>query len=191
VKCDIANYHREIPYAPESMWVTNENKIYGCWRMGNNYSRDNDFHGSYPRSYLKRIMGLFPDNKDILHLFSGMVSSKNVNGTTFDINPKNNPDVLGNAEEVDKYFKENSFDLVLADPPYTKEDAKIYGYKMPVARLVMSNLYKIVKPGGILVWLDIRMPMYRKKEWRELGFITMVISTNHLIRTLCIFERTV
>ncbi len=187
---DIQNYHDVFHYAPISLWLSNDDSVYGCWKIGNYYSRagNSKFHGAYPRTYLERVFALFPNRNRILHLFSGQLDPESPNETTFDINPLNFPDVVGESEEVHKHFQKK-FDLVLADPPYTKEDAEIYGYKMPNKPKVMRSLAKIVKPGGVLVWLDIFLPMYRKEEWISIGFITLVISTNHKIRTVCLFQR--
>lgn len=40
-----------------------------------------------------------------------------------------------------------------------------------------------------LVWLDVVWPMFRKSEWRTVGRITVIRSTNHRARIATIFER--
>jgi hypothetical protein len=46
-----------------------------------------------------------------------------------------------------------------------------------------------VRSGTPVVWLDQVLPMYRKDEWRIVGVIGMVKSTNHRFRVITIFER--
>lgn len=187
-KFDIENYHKVFRKFPRCLWES-EGKIYGCFVIGNDYTNSSRFHGAYPRKYLERMFALFPNKEKILHLFSGQLDISSKNEITFDINPMNVPDVVGNAEEIENFFDKKSFDLVLSDPPYTDNDCIIYGCKMPNKLKVMRSLFNVVKPGGILVWLDIRRPQYRKEEWKSLGYISIVRSTNHYVRTAILFER--
>lgn len=60
-------------------------------------------------------------------------------------------------------FTENSFDLILADPPYEDKDFEVYGYKPFPKQKVIKSCHKIVKSKGFLVWLDTRFPMFSKK----------------------------
>jgi len=82
------------------------------------------------------------------------------------------------------------FDLILADPPYSPEDAEKYGVRMPNRREVTRALAQVCRPGGILVWLDVVWPQHRKEEWRTWGQIGLVRSTNHRVRLVSFFERT-
>lgn len=118
--------------------------------IGNDYKSKHRFYGEYPPSYLKRVMSMFPDmdNDDILHLFSGVIEEK---GIKFDINQDLNPDVLGNAEKLSTYFDTNTFKLILADPPYSQEDANHYGSKMINRNNVLKECYKILKNEGFVV----------------------------------------
>ena len=98
--------------------------------------------------------------------------------------------MVGDAEQLsDCFVVNNGFKLIIADPPYTPEDAKKYGYKMPNRKKVLSECYKVVCPGGYLVWLDTRVPMWRKKEWKMVGTIGIVRSSNHRVRMVFIFKR--
>jgi len=80
------------------------------------------------------------------------------------------------------------FDLIMADPPYSDEDAARYGVKMPRRNEVMQALRRVVSKGGNLVWLDQVWPMHRKEQWRCWGQIGLVRSTNHRVRLVSIFE---
>ena len=76
---------------------------------------------------------------------------------------------------------------MLADPPYSKKDAEKYGTKYPNKAKVMRELYSIVSPGGVLVWLDTRRPIYRRNMWDFVGLIALDCGTNRLLRGVFLF----
>lgn len=178
-------YNEAFPKFP-SMWFS-KNWLLGVWNMGNNYG-GSGFHGAYPSSYLKRITTLFPDCKDVLHLFSGSLPP-DPSYTRVDVNPDRAPDVLCDAEELGANFAENTFDIIYADPPYTESDALKYGQPMCNRNKVVKECYKVLKPGGFLCWMDMVLPMYRKTEWKRVGEISISRSTNHRIRGVFIFQK--
>jgi len=165
--------------------------IYGVWIIGNNYQSKNSFYGEYPPNYLKRINSMFYDieEKQTLHLFSGSLNKDNTNEITFDINEKLNPSVVGDAHKLSEYFKKNSIDLIIADPPYSEEDANKYGIPMVKRNTVVKECYKILKKGGFLVWLDQVYPQYKKEQLKLIGSIGVIRSTNHRTRTVFIWRK--
>ena len=80
------------------------------------------------------------------------------------------------------------YDLVLADPPYSVEDADHYQTTMVKRNLVMRALQRLPK-GAHVVWLDQVLPMYRKDAFAVEGVIGMVKSTNHRFRVVTVFGR--
>lgn len=182
------NLANHIKMYPHSAIMEKEGRLYGQWIIGNNYRATQPYHGSYPPSYVERVKSLFPDNKKILHLYSGMVQPAE-GEQTFDINPALNPTKCGKAEELSDYFSENAFSLVLADPPYTPADAAKYGAKMPITYRVMSELYKIVEVGGVVVWLCTRIPLWKKIEWKLLGVIGLFCGTNRVYRAVVLLQK--
>lgn len=176
-------YSQKFPSFPplraDKRWID------GMWIMGNNYTTSG-YYGAYPHGYLKRIMSLFPDCKNILHLFGGSLPEGDY--TRFDIKPEY-ADVVGDAHELSKYFDAETFDLILADPPYSVEDAEHYGTCMINRNKVLRECVPILKQGGFIVWLDQVLPMFRKKELQMIGVIGMVKSTNHRFRVVTIFQR--
>jgi 16S rRNA G966 N2-methylase RsmD len=81
------------------------------------------------------------------------------------------------------------YDLVLADPPYSVEDAERYQTTMVQRNVVMRSLAAGMASGARVVWLDQVLPMYRKDEWAIEAVIGMVKSTNHRFRVTTIFRR--
>ena len=180
----IENYAKEFPKYPrlsfDKDWIT------GTWVIGNFYKNASDYYGAYPHSYLKRIMSLFPDCKNILHLFSG--SLKDVEGIKFDRREDLNPDVVGDAEKLSEYFTQK-FNLILADPPYSEEDALHYGVSMCNRNKVVQECVKVLDNEGFLVWLDQVLPMYSSKQLKLIGAIGIVRSTNNRVRMAFIFQK--
>ncbi len=182
----IDNYHAETGY-PTSLFVGGDGRIVGIWIMGNNYRVKSTYYGGYPAGYLRRVRALFPDKENALHLFSGMVDTEIWPGRRVDINPDTNPDWVDDAQDLSN-VPLDQFDIVLADPPYSVEDAEHYQTSMIKRNKVMKALTG-VSQGTHVVWLDQVLPMYRKDQWKIMGVIGMVKSTNHRFRVVTIFER--
>lgn len=183
----IDNYVRETGF-PRSLFISGDNRIVGTWVMGNSYRVRSGYYGGYPDGYLKRIRALFPDKKRVLHLFSGKVDLSILPGDTVDINPDLEPTYVDDAQSLDN-VPVHRYDLILADPPYSVEDAERYQTTMVKRNKVMRALGKKTKPGTHIVWLDQVLPMYRKADFRVIAYIGMVKSTNHRFRVVTIFER--
>jgi len=195
---DHYNRNRSI-YSP---LIEHNGIICGFWLCGNNYQNKTGYYGTYPPSYMKRIKLLFPNAQKVLHLFSGVVE-KGIfeNETTMDINPEIKPDpenrpaiiitpdVVGDAAEVSSYFAENTFDLILADPPYNKNHIR-YDTNPVNKRKVVKQAVTILEPGGYMVWLDTIIPIWAKADgWALRGTIGLVQSTNHATRVITILKK--
>jgi len=177
------SYHRALPKYPPL--IVYNDWIMGLWYCGRPWHKQ-EFYGQYPLTYLKRVRSLFSDCCGILHLFSG----KTVPGlgeATFDIDPKNNPTVLGDVRSLTSYFSENQFELVIADPPYTASDFEKYGFKPFSKRQCLRDVRIIC--SKYLVWLDLTVPPYRKTDWKLIGTIAIVTGTQSKIRMVSIFEK--
>src|ERR1035437_3673091 len=183
----IANYEQATGF-PQGLFIGGDGRVAGIWIMGNNYTVKSQYYGGYPCGYLKRVKALFPDKAHVLHLFSGRVDTAAFPGVTVDINPAHEPDFVDDAHTLAKVPLER-FDLVLADPPYSAEDAEHYGTAMINRNRVMQALGARLSPGCHVAWLDQVLPMYRKAEFAVDAHIGMVKSTNHRFRVLTIFRR--
>jgi hypothetical protein len=179
-------YTRAFPDYP-SVW-SDKDWLMGQWNMGNNY-QGSGYHGAYPPAFVKRVMAMFPDAGRILHLFSGSLP-----GGAYvrvdrraDVGAGVVPDVRGDAESLP--LTARTFDLVLADPPYSQEDANKYGTPMVDRRRVFAECVRVLRQGGHLVWLDTVHPMYRKSELQLWGQIGIVRSTNHRYRIVTFWLR--
>lgn len=172
---------------PQSLFVAGDGRVVGTWIMGNDYRVRSGYYGGYPAGYLRRIRALFPEKRRVLHLFSGQVDLSAFPGDTVDINPALNPTYLDDAQSL-KGVPLAEYDLVLADPPYSVEDAERYRTTMVKRNVVMRALQRL-GPGAHVVWLDQVLPMYRKDAFDLEAVIGMVKSTNHRFRVVSVFRR--
>lgn len=182
----IDNYCKSTGY-PRSLFISEDGRLVGTWIMGNAYGVQSGYYGGYPHGYLKRVKALFPEKDNCLHLFSGRVDQSAWPGDTVDLNTDMEPTFLDDAQSLNEVPLED-YDIVLADPPYSVEDAEHYQPTMVKRNKVMKALSRC-NSGTHVVWLDQVLPMYRKDTWKIIGVIGMVKSTNHRFRVITIFER--
>ena len=182
----VDHYVKQTKY-PRSLFVSEDGRLVGTWIMGNNYTVRSSYYGGYPAGYLRRIKALFPDKRRVLHLFSGRVELAVLPGDTVDINPALAPTYVDDAQTLLGVPLE-SYDLVLADPPYSIEDAERYQTTMIKRNVVMRALQRL-PAGAHVAWLDQVLPMYRKEAFAIDGVIGMVKSTNHRFRVVTLFRR--
>ena len=176
-------YNNAFPKYPPLAYT--DRWLYGIWMIGNDYRNKTSFYGAYPARYLDRVMSIFPDASRILHLFSGSLPKGNY--VRFDLVQE--ADIQGDAHKLSNYFPPNRFDLILADPPYSEQDANRYGTPMINRNIVVKECYKILSPSGYLVWLDCVLPMYSKSQYSLIGTIGLIRSTNHRFRVVSIFKK--
>ena len=172
---------------PRSLFVSEDGRLVGTWIMGNDYRVRSGYYGGYPAGYLRRVRALFPEKRRVLHLFSGRVDLAALPGDTVDVNPALMPTYVDDAQTLERVPLEG-YDLVLADPPYSVEDAERYQTTMIKRNGVMRALQRL-RTGAHVVWLDQVLPMYRKSAFDIEGVIGMVKSTNHRFRVVTIFRR--
>ncbi len=182
----ISNYAEATGF-PQSLFVAADGRVVGTWIMGNDYRVKTGYYGGYPAGYLRRIRALFPDKCRVLHLFSGRVDLAALPGDTVDLNAALAPTYVDDAQTLTGVPLDR-YDLVLADPPYSVEDAERYQTTMIKRNLVMRALRRL-SPGAHVVWLDQVLPMYRKDSFGLDAVIGMVKSTNHRFRVITVFRR--
>lgn len=163
--------------------------LYATWLLGNDYRARSTYYGAYPPNYLSRVWALFPDVDrgitTVLHAYSGSLPP----GPYSRCDLSRPVEYVNSVEALPQSLAGHRFQLVLADPPYSLEDAVRYGTP-PVNRgKALAALAEVTLPGGHVVWLDTAWPMHRKAQWRTVGRITVVRSTNHRVRMCTIFER--
>lgn len=167
--------------------------IYAIWVLGHDYRNKSRLYGAYPPDYVNRVHALFPDRQSTLHAFSGVMPESeeywrldlvNRTGDTEDQGFKE-----GNVYDAVEHFGPKVFDLVVADPPYSDEDAAKYDTPSVKRTQALAALGGVTMTGGHLVWLDTVWPIHSKEQWLTVGRIMVIRSTNHRVRLASIFER--
>ena len=170
--------------------VTVEDKgwVYGVWYCGTSWDKVR-LHGQYPPTFLKRAMALFPDAGRVLHAPSGSLVGLPAGHVTLDAirDDVRRPMFVGDCAALP--FPCASFDLILSDPPYTKEDSARYGCAPFPARKFMAESRRVLRPGGYLGFLHTSYPSYRRAEWRLVGLICVVTGFLRATRMFSIFAR--
>lgn len=186
----VASYSQRFPDCPNAMWVAGDKKqwLYGIWQLGQYWKNGSRYYGAYPHSFLDRVAAVFPEiaAHETLHVFSGSLPAGEY--TRLDINPACDPELVGSVYDIKK-LTARKFGLVIADPPYSAEDAKQYGTAGVDRGKATRAIADVVVRGGQLVWLDTTWPMYRKDLWHYYGAIELRRSTNQRLRGVSLFER--
>lgn len=139
---DIANLNAVMKKYPVSFEgddsIADKGWCYGVWYCGTSFTKVN-LYGQYPPTFLKRASALFPKAVNVLHAPSGSLADLPVGHVTMDMyeDDVRKPMFQGNCEAMP--FNENSFDLVLSDPPYSEEDSRLYGCaKFPEKKVLIG-----------------------------------------------------
>lgn len=112
------------------------------------------YPGAFPRGLITRIRRKWWGQKR-LWLFSG--SYKDSGGTTVDINPDTKPDYVCDCEVLP--FPDSSFDFIMADPPYSKEESlRLYG--LPYVNIIktLNEMIRVCEPGGCIIFFHRLVP---------------------------------
>jgi SAM-dependent methyltransferase len=189
----VASYRDTFPQFPDSVpSVSSSGRwLNGVWLLGNNY-KGSGYYGAYPPSYVKRVTALFPDVTPAawLHLFSGSLDPS-VPGVRVDLRAPGDGVAAASVRATARAlpFRDGTFRMVAADPPYSPADAARYGTPPVHKPAVLREIARVVAPGGFLIWLDTTLPLYRKVEWHHWGMICVQRSTNHRTRLCSLFTR--
>lgn len=160
------------------------------------------FYGAYPSGFLARaraLLGVGPHDP-VLHVCAGKVRDYPYGGfgpldRTLDLDPAVWPDFLHDARTgpyprcVDT--PDGLWPAVLADPPYTDEDADRYApgrERRPLANWILRHSLGVVRVGGRVGILDYVWPMPPANA-REIAVIAVGMGRNNRARWFVVFER--
>jgi SAM-dependent methyltransferase len=159
------------------------------WTLGPSSNR---YPGAFPRGLIPKIKRKWWGSKR-LWLFSGSYRD-NRDGVTFDIKKELCPCVCGNCEVLP--FKNNSFDFIMADPPYSEKESKEL-YQLPYVNIIktLNEMIRICKPGGHILFLHRLVPsvfpgLNLSKKTQMVGVVgVFTIAGMSNIRALTIFKK--
>ena len=143
--------------------------------------------GGYPIGFLNEAYRtlLCTDPTKVLHLCSGSVRI----GTTVDIRPEMKPTIVADARNVP--LPDESFDWVMADPPYSEDYAtNLYGTGKDYPRpgQLVAEMARLLRPGGRCGLLHFQVPMHRP-PLRMVGVWGISTGPGYAIRAWTVFEK--
>lgn len=183
VRLDVQHANRVHHRYP--MTVEDKGWVYGMWYCGTAWDKVK-LYGQYPPTFLKRALALFPAAEDVLHIPSGTIEG---HGITVDrvMDDVRKPMIVADAGALP--FRDESFDLVLSDPPYSPADSAKYGCPPWPQRKAMAEAWRVLRPGGYLGHLHVYYPTYRRKDWKLVGLIGVVTGFQRATRMFSIFQK--
>lgn len=109
------------------------------------------YRGGFPLHFegkLNKLLNIDPTKHKILHPFGGQAEF----GIKVDINPEVHPDVVGDAHNLNM-FKDDTFDLVILDPPYSdKYSEDLYKTGKVKFGVYTKEAVRVCKAGGYIVF---------------------------------------
>lgn len=123
----------------------------------------------------------------ILNLFCGM----NKYGFRIDLKEEVNPDLVSDAHTFAHKLEGKQFDIILADPPYSTQEAKdIYGTPKLNYKKWTAECDKVLRPGGLLiVYHKFVMPNPNPEKYVTVKRVFIGNRTYHLPRVAIFFNK--
>ncbi len=158
-----------------------------CWVLPR--PRKNKYRGGFPLHFEKKLIrelgfNELEDRHKIFHPFGGCAEF----GLRNDLNKEVEPDYIYDAHNL-KGIIDNSFDLIIVDPPYDDEQAdKLYKTPKLKYKDYIKTAVRVCKPNGFIAmyhWVMTPRPEGTKY------FMRIVILTRvwHRPRVCCIFRK--
>lgn len=143
--------------------------------------------GGYPKGFVEWALCEMrcPDASRVLHLCSGSVRT----GVRVDVRPEMRPDVVADCRRTP--FPDESFDWIMADPPYAEDYARnLYGTEQsyPKPGQIVKEATRLLRPGGRFGLLHFQVPMVRK-PLRIVRVYGITTGSGYAIRAWTLMEK--
>jgi hypothetical protein len=108
--------------------------------------RPDYYPGGFPLHFEKKLWKSLGSPEKVLHPFGGLAEI----GDFVDVNETTAPTWVGDAHNM-HWIEDNSYDLVILDPPYNDEMAEVlYGTNPLRYKEYVSEAVRVCKPGGYI-----------------------------------------
>lgn len=140
------------------------------------------YTGGFPLHFEKRLFRTYKPRL-ILQPFGGKAEY----GIRCDINPDVLPDIVCDAHNLP--FKEESFDFVLCDPPYSTDlSGRLYKTGPIKESLFVKEAVRVCKTGGYVgLYHWVMSP--RPKHTRPDRIIVIITRMRHHARFCCVYQK--
>lgn len=126
-------------------------------------------------------------DKKILQMFSGSSDL----GDTTDIRKESKTNIVAKYDQLP--IKDNVYDIVLADPPYTIGFSQEWISSMkdvPRPKRILKEASRIVKKSGLIMILHIIViPAYKEFKVERVALHPILCGPNNSIRVLNVFKK--
>ena len=132
---------------------------------------------SWLLKYARDLLG--KQDASILNLFCGM----NVEGFRVDINQDVEPDLVCDAHELTKHL-DKTFDIILADPPYSNQEAEeLYQTPSLKYKVWSTEAIKLLNVGGLfIIYHKFLMPNPVPSVCKNISNVCIINRTYHTPR---------
>lgn len=139
----------------------------------------------YPSRFVFNMKKKYPfEDKKVLTMFSG---SSEIGDTT-DIRPETGAKIIGPYDKLP--IKNETYDMVIADPPYNKLYAEEWKSELPKPKRILKEAARVVKKGGIILILHIIIvPAYKELNVERIALHPILTGPNNAIRVLNVFRK--
>jgi len=145
--------------------ISRGTKCFGAWSFKGNDKQH--YYGSFPNGFLSWLKKNNWHYGKVCHLCSGTLIDEG--SFKVDIRSEVKPDLVADARNTG--LKNDSFDVVIIDPPYSLELSKNYGTEKYFAGIdaFTKEACRICKKGGLIVTLTYQIP----KRIKDCNFIAV------------------
>jgi len=142
--------------------------------------------GGYPKGFVEwALREMRAPAASVLHLCSGSM----LTGLRVDVRAEMHPDVVADCRATP--FPDESFDWILADPPYAEDYARnLYDTAAAYPRPgeIVREATRLLRPGGLFGLLHFMVPMIRK-PLRLVRVYGVTTGSGYAIRAWSLMEK--
>lgn len=141
----------------------------------------------FPSRFLLNLKKFYPyENKKVLWMFSGSIKD----GDTTDIRPETGAKFICPYDNLP--IPDNTYDMVIADPPYNKLFAKEWKANFPKPKRILKEASRVTKPGGLILILHIIViACYHKEGFnvQRIALHPVLCGIHNAVRLLNVFRK--
>lgn len=141
----------------------------------------------YPGRFVANLRRDYPEflSPETLHMFSGSCDW----GVSTDIRAETGADVVASYDRLP--FGDDTFEHVIADPPYANHWANEWHAELPKPKRILGEAARVVSSGGLIGILHIIVvPAYKEYEVERVGIHPVLCGPNNAVRAFNVFRKT-
>jgi hypothetical protein len=159
------------------------------------------YYGAYPNGFLERARALLgiAYYDPLLHVCGGRARQYPAKprgfgpfDQTLDLDATLEPDFLQSATDPLPLGRHGAWPAIIADPPYTGDDAEHYApgrFAFPSANKILRGMLTAVRVGGRVGMLHYVLPQPPKVGVRFVACVGVIVGYNNRMRCFSVFER--